>query len=415
MPNYKFRFVDRDGTTHEGVAEADDRDSLISELRSKGTVLELEEIALGGEKKESPGQIKIAIPQLDFGFSKEDLALFTRQLATTLAAGLPIMKILGILRKRCSSAKFGRILDDISRDIQNGARFSEALEKHPRTFDAMYVNLAKVGEASGKMGDMIDRLATLMDKDAALQRRVKSAMAYPGFILFFTVALSYGIVSFLMPLFAPMFTSSGLDIKNDYPLTYILLNISYVATNPAMIALGIACIIGASIGYREFSHTTAGRATIDRLVFYAPLLRTLFRYAATARFARTLSSLMGAGIPLLQSLQLTGAAAGNAVVTGAVERIANGISKGRKISDAIEGEDKIFPDLLIQMTQVGEESGALPQMLERAADYYDTQVDSAVAKLVAVLEPGMMVVVGGIVCGFVMAVLLPILGLAKVS
>jgi len=415
MPNFKFRFVDRDGTTHEGIAEADDRDSLIAELRSKGTVLELDEVVAGGEEKKSGGNIKIPLPQIDFGFSKEDLALFTRQLATTLAAGLPIMKIISILRKRVSSPKFGKVLDDISRDIQGGARFSEALEKHPRVFDPMYVNLAKVGEASGKMADMIDRLAVLMDKDAALQRRVKSAMAYPGFILFFTVALSYGIVSFLMPLFAPMFTSSGLDIKNDYPLTYWLLNISYVATNPVAVTLSILAVVGSFFAYREFSHTTAGRATIDRLVFYAPLMNTLFRYAATARFARTLSSLMGAGIPLLQSLQLTGAAAGNAVVTGSVERIANQISKGRKISEAIEAEDKVFPDLLIQMAQVGEESGALPQMLERAADYYDTQVDAAVAKLVAVLEPGMMVVVGGIVCGFVMAVLLPILGLAKVS
>ena len=205
MPIFKLRYVDAQGVTQEVEAEANDREGLVLELRSKGsTILEISEVA--EVKKSAASAPKLGI---DFGYSKEDLALFTRQLATMLGAGLPFPKTLAILRKRCASASFGHILDEVSQHVQQGGRLSEALAKHPFTFDGLYVNMVKVGEVSGKLPSMFARLADLLDKTVGLQRKVKSALTYPGFVLGFTVFLSYAIVAFLMPMFMPMFTKLG--------------------------------------------------------------------------------------------------------------------------------------------------------------------------------------------------------------
>lgn len=413
MPLFKVRFVDAQGVTQEVEAEAGDREGLVLELRSKGsTIVEINEIAEAKIKTAASAGPKLGI---DFGISKEGLALFTRQMATMLAAGLSYPKTLAILRKRCASPSFGRTLDEVAQAVKQGGRVSEALSKHPQIFDAMYVNMVRVGEATGKLPDLVERLADLLDKTVILERKVKSALTYPAFILAFTVFLSYAIVAFLMPMFSPMFTSSGLNIPQDYPLTYLLMRISYLVNNPGvLLAAGVAAVL-AYIGVRRMSQSQGGQLMLDRFVFRLPVLSTVFRYAAVARFTRTLSTLMESGMPLLQGLNLVGAAAGNAVVGRSVESVADQISKGRRLSDAIEAESKVFPDLVIQMVQVGEEAGALGVMLQRCAEYYEAQMDSAVQRLVAMLEPGMMVLVGGIVCTFVMAVLLPIMGLAKIG
>lgn len=410
MATFKLRFVDAQGVTQELEAESNDREDLVREMRSKGaTILEIQEVTevRSRRKTESRG--------IDFGFSTEDLALFTRQLATMMGAGLPFPKTLAILRKRCPSASFANVLDEISQHVQQGGRLSEGLAKFPETFDGMYVNMVKVGEASGKLPAMFSRLADLMDKTVALQRKVKSALTYPAFILAFTALLSYAIVAFLMPMFLPMFVSSGLDIPKNYPLTYLLMRISYLVNNPILLVISIVLMVVVAYTVRKMSRTRHGRLVLDRIVFKVPVLSTVVRYAAVSAFTRTLSTLIGSGMPLVQALNLVSSAAGNAVVGRAVENVAGNISKGRRLSEAVEAEAKVFPDLVIQMVQVGEESGALADMLDRCADYYDSQMDSAVQRLVAMLEPGMMVVVGGIVCTFVMAVLLPIMGLAKVG
>jgi type IV pilus assembly protein PilC len=410
MPVFKVKFVDAHGVSQEVEAEAADRDNLVLELRGKGsTIVEIQELVAPRPREATAGP-KLG---LDFGISKEDLALFTRQMATMLAAGLAFPRTLSILRKRCSSPSFGRVLDDVGQHVKQGGRVSEALAKHPDTFDAMYVNLIKVGEATGKLPTLVERLADLLDKTVALERKVKAALTYPAFILVFTVVLSYVIVAFLMPLFMPMFVSSGLNIPQNYPLTYLLMRVSVLVNNLGMIVGMLVVGAGLVYGARRAVRTKAGKLFRDRFVFRLPVISTVIRYAAVATFARTLSSLVESGMPLLQGLQLVGSSASNAVVAGAVERVADQITKGRRLSDAIEAESKVFPDLVIQMVQVGEESGALVSMLQRCAEYYESQMDSSVQRLVAVLEPGMMVLVGGIVCTFVMAVLLPIMGLAK--
>lgn len=414
MPLFKFRYVDASGTNHSGQAEADDHDSLVRELRGKGAVLEVKEIMRG---EDAPAPVEAASTQISFrrSLSKEDVALFSRQMGTMLTAGLPLIKVLSILRKRCTNRRLAQILDEVSQSIQEGVRFSECFAKYPDVFDLLFCNLLKVGEASGKLAPMIEELAALLEKDAALQRRIKSAMAYPTFILLFMAALSYVIVAFLMPLFIPVFTSAGLNLKKDYPLTQALMNITAFVNDPVHIVGILVCIGAVFFGWKTLSQNATFQAIRDRVLFNLPGFSNLFRFSATARFARTLATLIESGMPLLQSLRLVAGASGNAIFTPAIERIANQLSKGKKISESMESEGNIFPDLLIQMTQVGEEAGALPKMLDRAADYYEQQMDAAITRLVALLEPGMMVVVGGIVCGFIMAVLLPILGLAQMK
>jgi type IV pilus assembly protein PilC len=412
MPLFSFRYVDSSGTNHSGQAEADDHDTLARELRGKGAVLEIKEVVRKDEGPREVGEVKFSLQR---SLSKDEVALFCRQLGTMLTAGLPLMKVLAILRKRCTNGRLAKILDELAQSIQEGGRFSESLAKYPDVFDPLFVNLIKVGEASGKLAPMVEELANLLDKDAALQRRVRSAMSYPGFILMFMGLLSYVIGAFLMPLFIPVFSSAGLNIKRDYPLTQLLMDITKFVNDPLHVALMVAALIGLAVGWKGVSIQPAFRKARDRFLFGIPLFNSLFRYSAVSRFARTLATLMGSGMPMLQSLRLVAGASGNVVISDSVERIANQLSKGKKVSESMDLESKVFPDLLIQMTQVGEEAAALPQMLTRAAEYYEQQLDAAITRLMAMLEPGMMVVVGGIVCGFVMAVLLPILGLAQMK
>lgn len=411
MPTYHFRYVDSEGLTHHGEADAEAQDTLVRELQVKGTVLEVTLLERATTQRESSPRKTL----LQRNLSSEDLALYTRQMATMLTAGLPLMKVLNIMRKRCTNQRFSLILDETSRIVQGGTRFSEALTKHPEVFSPLYLNLCKVGESSGQMALMIERLAELLDKDVATQRRIQSALAYPMFIFMFTAALAWVMLAFLMPLFFPMFTASGLDLPGDYPLTYWLMRLSQMINHPVGMLVSLALLVGGATLYKKWSHSRAGRAVLDPLTLRIPVLQQLVRFGAVSRLARTLATLIASGMPMLQALQLVSNASGNLVISGAVERVSNQVSKGKRLSDAIEQESAVFPDMLIQMAQVGEESGALAQMLERAADYYDAQLNLAIQRLLGLLEPAMMVAVGGIVCGFVMAVLLPILGLAQVK
>ncbi|MEW6282658.1 MAG: type II secretion system F family protein [Candidatus Eremiobacterota bacterium] len=408
MPRFKYRAVDAEGKAHTGEASARDNQSLVNELRAKGlTALEIHEADTDTRKIEK----EASRLEFDFGVSRQILTLFTRQLATTLQAGLSLLRIIHVLRRRNSSPSMRKVLEQVGQDLQKGARFSEALARHPRVFDEMYLNMIRVGEAGGSLPETVARLALMMEKEAAVRRKIASAMAYPTFILVFTSLLSYALVAFLMPLFAPMFEDSKLDIQGDYPLTYWLLKASEFfssGSNMMLLVLGAILLI---VGFRLSQRTTVGRYTIDYLKFYVPFFHALVQQGAAARFARCFSQLLQAGVPLLQSLSLVAGSAGNLVVARSLGKVARNIQEGDKISDTLESV-KIFPDLMIQMAAIGEEAGSLPDMFERVADYYESEIDATIAAMTAVLEPAMMVLVGGVVGMFVMGVLLPILGIS---
>ena len=413
MPRYRYKVVDAEGKHHNGEATAKNPDVVSNDLRTRGyTLLEITEVA---EKKE-PTALSTAGQKVifNFGLSRKQTALFTRQLATTLAAGVPLLRIIAVLRKRNRSVVMCQMLDALNADLQKGLRFSEALAKHPRTFDETFLNMVRVGEASGNLPETMTRLALMLEKEVAVRRKISGAMAYPSFILIFTVLLSYGLVAFLMPLFVPMLESSGLDIKTQYPLTQLLMDASKFCTNPTNVALMATAGVALFIGFKVAGNTKGGRYLIDLVKFYFPVVHQLFQQSATARFARSFALLLQSGVPLLHALQLVSAAAGNAVVTRALDRVAKDITEGGRLSEKLD-KTAVFPDLMIQMTSIGEESGSLPEMFEHVADYYEAEIDASITQLTSILEPTMMIIVGGIVGMFIMGVLLPIMGISAAA
>lgn len=414
MPRFRYKTVDKDGKPHSGEASAKTSDAIITELRNHGlTVLEIKEVA--DEKEKHAAEAAAKSKQITFSFggiSLKDLSLFTRQLATTLNAGIPLMRIVHVLRKRNASPSMKKVLDQIASDLQQGLSFSQSLGKHPAIFDETYLNMCRVGEASGNLPETITRLALMLEKDVAVRRKISGAMAYPMFILIFTAILSYAMVAFLMPLFMPMLTESGLDIKNQYPLTHLLMEASKIASNPVNMGLLVLFLVLAFVGFKVAVRFPTGRYAVDLVKFYFPFLHPLIQQGVTARFARGFALLLQSGVPLLQALQLISQAAGNKVVQRALDKVAKNISEGDKLSETLD-RCKIFPDLMIQMASIGEEAGSLPEMFEHVAEYYEAEIDATITALTSVLEPAMMIIVGGIVGLFIMGVLLPIMGISQ--
>jgi type IV pilus assembly protein PilC len=415
MPLYRYTAVGADGKQVNGTFKAVDRDRLMAHLREqKLTPVSIEDTGDGDAITNVPEARKMDAPvvNLGTGISRKELMIFTRQLATTLNAGLPLIRIISVVCNETNNPRVKKVMGAVGTSLQKGKSFSQALEEHPKIFDSMYVNMVKVGERSGDLPTCVSRLAELIEKEMGLRRKVKSAMAYPSFIFIFTTIMTYALVAFMMPLFIPVFRDSGLDIENDYPLTQTLLDASDFATSGpkmGMLALFLIVIVG---GVRFAISKPAGRLAFDTLKVNFPFIRGFFLNVIAARFSRSFSLLLKSGVPLVDAMGLVSQAAGNDAVAKRLAKGARSIGEGEGITATLK-ETKIFPDMLIQMSAMGEEAGSLPDMMERVADYYDEEVDASVDALTALLEPTMMVLIGGVVCVFVMGVLLPILGVSS--
>lgn len=417
MAQFRFRAIDAEGRTQQGELTARSADSVVSLLRErKLTVLHVEEKApqtrVAPPAKPKKGKAERAAGAGIFsGVSKKTLTLFTRQLATTLSAGLPLLRILSLLHRKSRSGALHAVLEQTGQDLQHGSSFSEALARHPRVFDAMYLNMVRVGEAGGNLSETITRLAQMLEKETALQRKVKGALFYPSFVMVFTVLIGYCMLAFMMPMFTPMFENSGMDIKAQYPLTWVLINASNWASDAHTMGLVLLGLVMVGIIFKLILQTRPGRLVRDYLLYHAPLFSTMVQQAAAARFCRAFSTLLKSGVPLLQALQLVADSSGNLVVSNSIGRVARNIQSGDRISETLESVG-VFPDLVVQMAAIGEEAGSLPEMLERVADYFDEELDSTINALTGLIEPAMMIVVGGLVGVFVMGILLPILGIS---
>lgn len=421
MPLYRYTAVGEDGKQITSTFKAVDRDRLMAHLRSeKLTPVSIEdtgdgdsivEAAPSTNKLDSSANRNINI-NLGTGISRKELMVFTRQLATTLNAGLPLIRIISVCCNETTNPRVKKVMGAVGTSLQKGKSFSQALEEHPKIFDSMYVNMVKVGERSGDLPTCVSRLAELIEKEMGLRRKVKSAMAYPSFILIFTTIMTYALVAFMMPLFIPVFRDSGLDIENDYPLTQTLLDASDFATSGSKMGILFAVLISAFFTFRYLIGQPAGRLAFDTLKVNFPFIRAFFLNVIAARFSRSFSLLLKSGVPLVDAVGLVSKASGNEAVATRLAKAARSIGEGEGITTTLKAT-KIFPDMLIQMSAMGEEAGSLPDMMERVADYYDEEVDASVEALTALLEPTMMVLIGGVVCVFVMGVLLPILGVSS--
>ena len=340
--------------------------------------------------------------------SVKDLSVFTRQFATMVNAGLPLVQCLDVLGRQLEKPYFKEVVLQVTADVEGGSTLAEALEKHPKIFSDLYVNMIAAGEAGGILDVILGRLAVFLEKADALQRKVKGAMTYPIIVLTVAGGACIFMLMFVIPVFAKMFSDFGGTLPAP---TRIVMGISdFIRAYWWAIAGGS---FGANILYKRYRATDSGRLVTDRLSMKIPILGDVILKSAVARFTRTLGTLIGSGVPILQGLEITSHTAGNRVIQKAIQATAISISQGDTIAAPLK-ESGVFPAMVVQMISIGETTGALDEMLSKIADFYDDEVDAAVDALTAAIEPIMIVVMGGMVGSMLVAMYLPMFKMSSV-
>jgi type IV pilus assembly protein PilC len=375
-----------------GEIEAPDRSAAVGELRRRSIL-----VTKIAEK---------SAPKMSFKFGgkvkDKEMAIFTRQFSTMIDAGLPLVQCLNILAEQSESKTLRSVTGQVARHVEAGSTLADALRRHPRTFDDLFTNLVEVGEAGGILDVVLQRLAAYIEKAAALKRKVKAAMVYPCAIIGVALLVVIFMLTFVIPTFAQMFKDLGADLP--LPTKIVMILSDFVR---GYIILIIAGMIGAVMALRSYYRTEGGRATIDALMLKTPVFGTLVRKVAVARFTRTLGTLVQSGVPILDGLRITARTAGNKVVEKAVLQCRAAVTEGKTLADPLRTSG-VFPPMVTQMISVGEQTGALDAMLSKIADFYDDEVDTAVSTLTSLLEPIMIVFLGVVVGGLVVAMYLPI-------
>ncbi len=388
------------GELLSGEYNAESKEDLVSHLRKRKIIItSMREKAKGNLNIKLPGQDRVGV---------KDIGVFTRQFATMINAGLPMVQCLDILAQQTEKEFFRTSIARVMADVEGGSTLAESMARHPKVFSTLYVNMVEAGEAGGILDVILVRLATFLEKLDALQRKVKSALTYPSVVAFVAIAATCFMLIFIIPTFAKMFT----DFGGKLPLpTLIVMGISDFLRGYWWLL--IAIIVGIVIAIRRFYATEGGRLTIDRLLLKIPVLGTVIRKGAVARFTRTLGTLISSGVPILSGLEITARTAGNRVVENAVIATRESISQGNTIAEPLRASG-VFPPMVTQMIAVGEQTGALDEMLDKIANFYDDEVDTAVDALTAIIEPVMIVVMGTVVGGMLIAMYLPMFKLVSV-
>ncbi len=349
--------------------------------------------------REKPKQIVI---QFGTGVSTREIVIFTRQFATMINSGLPLVQSLDILAEQTENDKLQRVVREVLYDVESGNTLADALGKHPKIFTKLYVNMVAAGEAGGILDTILLRLATFLEKNDALARKIKGAMIYPAVIFGVAAAAVLVLLIFVIPTFQEMFAQAGVPLPMP---TQIVIGMSAILQ--AYWWALLAGIAGTVFAIRTYYKTDQGQLVIDRILLKMPLVGDLQRKAAVARFTRTLGTLVSSGVSILEGLEITAKTAGNRVIHDAVMGSRSSIAGGNTISGPLK-ESGVFPPMVVQMIHVGEQTGGLDEMLSKIADFYDDEVDSAVSALLAAMEPFMIVVLGVVVGGMIVAMYLPI-------
>jgi type IV pilus assembly protein PilC len=356
----------------------------------------------------TPAPVPFKLPGFGGRVKPKNLAVVTRNLATMLNAGLPLLQSIGILAVQEENPTLKAALFDIRATVEAGSTLWQALTRHPRIFNGLYVHMVEVGETSGLLDTILPRLAAYIEKATALKRKIKGALIYPGTIVTVAVAVIIFLLVFVIPTFKGLFSASGTLL----PLpTRIVLEMSRIVRQQFLV--GLTVLVGAGLGLRYWYRTSRGRRAIDHLLLRAPVVGKLICKVSVAKFTRTLSTLVSSGIPILDGLDITAKTAGNTVIEDAVQETRASIASGKTIAEPLEASG-VFPPMVVQMISVGEQTGALDEMLSKIADAYDAEVDQAVANLTTLLEPVLMVVLGVVVGGIIIAMYLPIFKLVSV-
>ncbi|MFM7363073.1 MAG: type II secretion system F family protein [Cuspidothrix sp.] len=334
--------------------------------------------------------------------SVKDKAIFSRQFAALVNAGVPIVRSLGVLSQQCSNPKLKAALMEISADVQTGVNLSDAMRKHPDCFDGLYVSMVQAGEIGGVLDEVLNRLAKLLEDTARLKNQIKSAMSYPIVVGFLAISIFLGMTIFLIPVFAKIFQDLGAELP---ALTQFLLECSILLRSPWLLAIFGAVMSGVFV-FNQYYKTPIGKLNIDSIALKLPLFGDLIQKSSIARFSRTFGALDRSGVPILTGLQIVRDTSGNQVIANAIDAVREEVQQGGMISVALL-KKSVFPSMAIQMISIGEEVGQLDEMLVKVADFYEDEVEQAVKSLTSVLEPVMIVVLGGMVGTILLAMYLP--------
>jgi type IV pilus assembly protein PilC len=401
MGKFKWEGTTKSGQTMKGEMEAPSEEAVQAQLRSQG-------ISPGNIKEAGKGfDMEIKIPGFEPKVTTKDIVVFTRQFATMIDAGLPLVQCLDILSKQQENKTFKTILTQVKEDVESGSTFADALKKHPKAFDNLYVNLVAAGEIGGILDTILNRLAAYIEKALKLKKQVKSAMTYPATIIGIAVLVISVILVFVIPQFQEMFESFG----SQLPLpTRIVIALSEFIQSYIFVIIG-GCFAIVWILKRIY-RTPKGQLFFDALFLKLPIMGVLVRKVSVAKFTRTLGTMISSGVPILDGLDIVAKTAGNKIVENAIYKVAQSISEGKTIAEPLE-QSGVFPSMVCQMIAVGEQAGAIDTMLNKVADFYDDEVDDAVGNLTAMMEPLLMVFLGTAVGGLVVAMYLPIFQMAS--
>lgn len=399
MPVFLYEARDPGGQLVKDTIEASNRKAAQQRLQEQRmTIISLKEKAGGGSG--DVGQFLDKFKKVN----EQALTVFSRQFATMINAGLAMVRCLDILSEQTEDKKLQSTLDQVRRDVEAGQTLSAALARHPQVFSTLYISMVKAGEMGGVLDEVLERLAGFMEKDFALKKKVKSALTYPVVILVMAMGIVFFLVTYILPTFVELF--KGMNLKLPLP-TKILIAITEGARNPAVVIPAAALLVVGGVGITKYINTPVGRKQYDLLKLNVPVFGLLTKKVAISRFCRTLGTLLSSGVPIMQALEIVGKASGNEIIAMTVTKVRESIREGESIASPL-GASGLFPPMVTQMVAVGEETGNLDAMLGKIADFYDTEVEYLLASLTSMLEPIMIVGMGGIVGFIVISVFLPL-------
>ncbi len=395
MPTFEWKGTARNGQTQTGVLVADSKDAVINTMRRQQIVV----TAVKEKGKE------IALPKFGGGVPPQSIAIFTRQFSVMIDAGLPLVQCLEILGSQQDHKVFKRVLIQVRQDVESGSNLADAMRKHPKVFNDLFTNMVAAGEAGGILDTILQRLATYIEKSVKLNSQVKSAMIYPVAVISIACIVVMIILWKVIPVFASLFASLGAELP--LPTRVVIAMSNFIGDFWWLV--GILLVVG-SYATRKYHETYKGKRVIDGLLLRAPVVGLLLRKIAVARFCRTLSTLTSSGVPILDGLQITARTAGNSVIEDAIMATRKSVEEGKTISEPL-GDTEVFPPMVVQMIAVGEQTGALDTMLSKIADFYEDEVDLAVAGLMKLLEPILIAFLGVAIGGIVIAMYMPMFSL----
>jgi len=397
MPVYLWEGT-RKNETQKGEMEAANEEAVRAQLqRMKITPTKI---------KKKPKDLFENVDFFQPKVTQDNIIVFARQFSTMIDAGLPIIQCLGILHAQEDNATLKKILKTIKEDVESGLTLADALKKHPKQFDALFVNMVAAGEAGGILDTILQRLSTYMEKAAKLRKQIKGAMMYPVITIIIAIVVIIVILVFVIPVFQEMFASFGKEL----PLpTQIVVAASETVKSKILYIIG--AVILAAVAYRQFVKTEKGRLVMDNLFLKMPIVGVLLRKSAVARFTQTMGTMLSSGVSILDALDIVAKTSGNKVIENAIYHVRAGISEGRTVADPLS-ETGVFPSMVCSMIAVGESTGALDAMMEKIAAFYEEEVDAAVESLTSAIEPIMMVFLGGTIGGLVVAMYLPVFQMA---